>query len=145
MRTIAATARTIAAPIAALPVVGRGAILRWIVLGGEVLRRRFVRIGLALVFGRFVHPGGAGLGLFHVRTNVVAFGAFASGFRIGFERGGFLRAAERFTRQSFDGCRNFACCRGRMAVAVARLMAVTMVVVFEIFEDITDIEEGVAV
>src|SRR5262249_9393074 len=77
LRTLSAPAAVTAAIIAAVTAgskVRRWAVLRGIVLRSEILRRRFVRIGLALVFGRFVHARGAGFGFFNVGAYVVSFG-----------------------------------------------------------------------
>ena len=89
MRTISTTAavRTaVTAPVtslAARPVARGRTVLRGIVLGGEILRSRFVRIGLSLVFRRFFNAWRAGLGLFDVSTDVL-FNCFAAGFANGF-------------------------------------------------------------
>jgi hypothetical protein len=60
------------------------------------LRRRFVRIGLALIFLRFVDARGSGFGLFDVSANVAGLPRLVTGFAGGFSRfgrGRFLDAA----------------------------------------------------
>src|SRR5262249_52166361 len=119
VRTVAA-ATTVTTPIVATfasasAVIWGGAVLRWIVLGSEIRRRRLVGVWLTLVLGNFgvgrFHTGSAGLGLFDVGTDFVRADGFVaerfvSWFEAGFGRArgtAFGGAGKRFTRQDFDG------------------------------------------
>jgi hypothetical protein len=98
-----------------------------------------------------VYTGSAGFGLLNVGADVVSFAAFVACSR-GFVRIAVMSAGERFTGKNVNGRTGFAGHRLRsraMAVAVAIagavFMAVAMIVVFQIFKNVTDIQEGVAV
>jgi len=141
----AALIRTIVEP-------GRGIVLGWVVLRTEILRRRFVRIGLALVlkllhvFGDArLNVFGRGVNLFDVRTNFVIFrvGVLACGRRR------FLRASERFAREN-EGLAALGRSRSVVAAVAVFTVAVTLIVVtvivtFEILKNVADVEESIAV
>jgi hypothetical protein len=89
----------------------------------------------------------AGFGFFNMGANVVIVtgAAVVVAFQR-FERSEFAGAATRFTRQDVDCGRRFANLRrGRVTIAVAGILPVAMIVVVQIFKNITDIEEGVAI
>jgi hypothetical protein len=123
-------------------------------LRSKIRRSGFVGFGLTLVISslrrlRFVHAGSAGFGFFDMGTNVVGFdivGTFLT--RFGRRKGtGRARAAQGFAGQDFDRSSDFAddLRGGRVAIAAAGIMAVAMIVIVQIFKNITDIEKGIAV
>jgi hypothetical protein len=121
-------------------------------LWSVVWRSGFVGLRLTFVFRlNFVYAGSAGFGFFDMSANVVSLSDVATvlGTAFGrFERSGFLRTATRFARQDFDGRSRFTADlrSGCVTVAaVAGIVSVAMLVVVQIFKNITDIEEGVAV
>jgi len=97
----------------------------------------------------FVYAGSARLDFFDMGANVVCLsGVAVLGTAFGrFERNGFIRTGTRFAGQDVDGRSRFARNLRRVTIAatVAGIMAVAMIVIVQIFKNITDIEEGVAV
>jgi len=100
----------------------------------------------------FIYAGSTGLGLFDMGANGVRLTALAAvlGTAFGrFERNGFIQTGTRFAGQDVDGRSRFArnLRRGHVTIAatVAGIMAVAMIVIVQIFKNITNIEEGVAV
>jgi len=124
-----------------------------IVLRSVVWRSGFVGLRLTFVVSlNFVYAGSARLGFFDMGANVVSLSGVAAvpGSALGrFERNGFIRTGTRFAGQDVDGRSRFArnLRRGRVTIAatMAGIMAVARIVIVQIFKNITDIEEGVAV
>jgi hypothetical protein len=109
----------------------------------EILRRRFVRIGLTLVVGvNLLNTGRAGFGFFDVGVNFVLVDAGVAGLGHTFHGLRFVRTAQRFSRKNFHR---------RSASAIFRgghrrlLVPVSVIVVLEIFENVADVQEGIAV
>jgi hypothetical protein len=110
----------------------------------KILGSRFVRFGLALVFGnRLVHARSASFGFFDMGANVVRIGFVAGLSR--FERGGLLGTAQGLAGKDFDGSSVGTYRRRRRGLVVTVVVTMAMIVVFQIFKNITDIEEGIAV
>jgi hypothetical protein len=77
----AAIAAAIRAAVTAWSITGRRTVLGRVVARSEILRSRFVRIGLTLVFCmNFIDTGGAWFGFFHVGVNVVMHSVRIAGF-----------------------------------------------------------------
>jgi len=131
---------------------GRGIVLRRVVLRTEILRRRLVRIGLTLVLKLLHVFGNAWLNVFargvnflNVRANFVIFRISVFTYR--WSR--FLRAAKRFAREDdmlapFGGRWSIFVTVPAIAVALT-VIFVTVVVAFEIFKNVADVKERVAV
>jgi hypothetical protein len=146
---VAPIVSAVIAPVAAPAIVRGGTILRRIVGGRKIWRRRFIGFGLRFVvedigFGgagefrlNFFDAGSAGFCFLDMGVNFVRLGGAAG---LGdFWRMRFLNAGESFARKRFD-----------VSVAVGRsrwsmLVAVAMIVVFEIFENVADVKERVAI
>jgi hypothetical protein len=108
----------------------------------KILGSRFVRFGLALVFGdRLVDAGSAGF--FDMGANVVRTGFVAGLSR--FERGGFVGTAQGLAGKNFDGRNVGDYRRRRSGVVVTIVVTMAVIVVFQIFKNITDIEESISV
>jgi hypothetical protein len=91
----------------------------------------------------FFYPGRAGFSFFDVSMNVVLLGVRVAGFGGKFRRGCFIfRVTDGFAGKRFYV---------RGAAAIGRgcgergLVSVAVIVVFEIFKNVADVQEGVAV
>jgi hypothetical protein len=135
-------------------VTRRRLVLRRVVLWREILRRRFIRIGLAFIVKLLGVLGVAWRGVFAGRVNFFDVRADFVIFRVrvfvvvrNYGWRGFLSAAERFTGQKFD-CRRSAFC-GRsgafVTVIAVAMIVVPVIVTFQIFEYVADVKECVAV
>jgi hypothetical protein len=118
--------------------------LRGVVAGSEILRSGFVRLRLALFFRfrmRLLNARRIRLRFFEMGVNVVLLG-FAGGF-LAYEFRGrrLVRVAQYFPWQ-FDRQGT-----GRLDLNCHRrlFVPVSVIVVFQIFENVTDIQEGIAV
>ena len=122
-------------------------------MGAEILRGRFVRIGLALVVEHLglpvVHPFGCVadrcVNLLDVRANFVVFRVSV----LAYGRSRFLRASKRFARENyrlaaFGGRRSVFVGAPMIPVAMS-MIVVTMVVTFKILKNVADVKESVAV
>jgi hypothetical protein len=158
---IAATvSTTIAAAVwAAITAAARRVAARGVVTGSKILRGRSVGFRLTLIgvgnlgilmlsggsrscsFFAFAEFGGAVLGLWRLIDRHVI-GVRLIMVHIVVNAGG----CEGLTRQQFDsGGRIAAGNGGERRVSGAMDVIVSMIVVFEVFEDITDVQEGVAI
>jgi hypothetical protein len=133
----------------------RGIVLGRVVLRRKVLRRRFVRIGLTLILELLRAFRYARLNVFARCVNFLDVRANFSIFRVGMPvsvrgRCGLADAAKRFSRKNVNRLLA-AFCRRRCGVLVAMIivtMAVivmTMVIAFEILENVADIEKSITV
>jgi hypothetical protein len=154
----AITAIEVAATRAALRrtggVTGRRLELRRVVLRREILRRRFVRIGLALIVKLFRVLGVALPGIlagrvnfFDVRADVVIFRVRVFVVVRNYGRRGFVCASKRLAGENFDAGGAALCGRSGtfMTVIAVTMIVVPVVITFEIFENVADVEECVAI
>ena len=120
----------------------------------EIFWRRFVRIGLALVVKLFRVLGAALPGIFTGCVNFLDVGADVVIFRVrvfaivrNYGWRGLVCAAKRFAGEKFDRWRSAFDGRGGafMTVIAVAMIVVTVVVAFQIFENVADVEECVAV
>jgi hypothetical protein len=163
----AISAMEIAASTAALirPIIkaGRRIVLRRVVLRREILGRRFIRIGLALIVKLLSALGKARLNVFGACMNFFDMRANLTIFRIGvtilagcYGVRRFTHAAEGLARKN-EVCLRFTAFRrsrcGMLvpvtAMTVAKVavtvLVVAVVIAFEIFEDVTDVQKCVSV
>ena len=120
----------------------------------EIFWCRFVRIGLALVVKLFRVLGVALPGIFTGRVNLLDMRADVVIFRVrvfaivrNYGWRGLVCAAERFAGEKFDRGRSAFDGRGGafMTVIAVAMIVVTVVVAFEIFEYVADVEKCVAI
>jgi len=120
----------------------------------EIFWGRFVRIGLALVVKLFRVLGVALPGIFtgcvnffDMRPDVVIFRVRVFAVVRNYGWRGLMCAAKRFAGEKFDRWRSaFSRRRGTfMTVVTVAMIVVTVVVAFEIFENVADVEKCVAV
>jgi len=159
----AVAASTVTTSIAASITTGavtRGrAVLSGVVAWSKILRSRLIRIRLALFFPmNLFHTGGAGFGFFDVRMNVVSGDRFAVTtllgvglsdfgyvlrrrcFIFGYGHRRVLRMTHGFAGERLDvRDASGGDCHRRGFVSVA------VIVVLEIFENVTDVQERVSV
>lgn len=142
-----ATAAT-PALIRAIVEARRGIVLGRVVLRSKILRRRFVRIGLALIvelFGIFGNTRNSvfasGVDFFDVRANLLILWICVTVFAWR-SLTAVLRPSERFARENFNG---LAAGLYRCRCVLVTMIIVTVVIAFEIFEDVTNVEKCVAV
>jgi hypothetical protein len=157
----------IAASTAALirPVIkaGRRIVLRRVVLRRKILGRRFIRIGLALVVKLLGALGKARLNVLTTRMNFFDMRANLVIFRIGvavflgcYVGRRLTHTAEGLARKNEVRLRLAAFRRSRCgmlvpvtAMTVAKvavtMLVVAVVIAFEIFEDVTDVQKCIAV
>ncbi len=100
----------------------------------------------------FVYAGSPRLDFFDMGANIVSLSGVAAGPGTAFGRfegNGFIRTGSCFAGQDVDGrsrfARNLRYERVIIAATVAGIMAVAMIVIVQIFKNITNVEEGIAV
>jgi hypothetical protein len=142
-----ATAAT-PALIRAIVEARRGIVLGRVVLRSKILRRRFVRIGLALIvelFGMFGNTRNSvfasGVDFFDVRANLLILWICVTVFAWR-SLTAVLRSSQRFARENFN---QLAAGLYRRRCVLVTMIIVTVIIAFEIFEDVTNVEECVAV
>jgi hypothetical protein len=90
----------------------------------------------------FVDARSSGFGFFDVGVNFVMSDLGVAGLDYVMVRWSFERAAERFSGKNFNGRGTAAVFRGN---AGRLLVPVSVVVILEIFENVTDIQEGITI
>jgi hypothetical protein len=140
----AAIAAVVTLALSAAFIAAGGIAARGIVIGRKILRRRSVGFRLALVHGVMLdffagRSGGFGA-IVMIGFFVVLVVRFAGGL---IEMQNFLAHADGFAGQALDGGAAAVAVSGRLLAGLFVAMAV--IVIFQIFKNVADVQESVAI
>src|SRR5579871_2929393 len=140
----AVTAAIMTLALSSAVVAARRIVASGIVVGSKILRRRGVGFGLALVHRVMLDFFAGRRGGFGAIVMIDFFVVFVMRFAGGFiEMQNFFAHADGFAGQAFDGGAAAVAMSGRRRAVLLVTMAV--IVIFQIFENVADVQESVAI